>query len=186
MVKKFWFLIKKLVIYKGKEHILNSKTPDNSKNAVRKKTKLIIMSVFFIMVLTIIFYKVPRAESYVGVLSLEQSSVGDDCVIAFGDRINVKINLTIHKNIIFSNQFSGTIRVNSSVFKISSAPVFDLKKKISELYGKKQIAIYSLDTLGEDGGQTVTFTRCAVLIENGKIVSVTLRDSAGNSAGTYK
>lgn len=154
--------------------------PEDKRRVVSKKTKLTIVSVFLAMVLIVIFYKVPHADSYVGVLHLDQASMGENSVNAYDSRINVKVNLTVHSNVLFTNGVSGTIRINDSVFKITNSSVLDVESKIHEIRNPDSIYIYSTDHTGG-----VMFTRCAVRIENGKIESVTLRDSAGNHAGTY-
>lgn len=154
--------------------------PEDKRRVVSKKTKLTIIAVFLAMVLIVIFYKVPHADSYVGVLQLDRTSIDENSVAAYGSQINVKVNLTIHNNVLFTNGTSGTIRINNSVFKITDSSVLDIRSKLYEIQNPDSIYIYSTDHTGG-----VMFTRCAILIKNGKIESVTLRDSAGNHAGTY-
>lgn len=159
---------------------MKRKIPEDNRRVVSRKTKLTIIMVFLAMVLITIFYKVPHADSYVGVLQLDQASMGENSVNAYGSQINVKVNLTVHNNVLFTNGTSGTIRINNSVFKITSSSVLDVESKFHEIKNPDSIYIYSTDHTGG-----VTFTRCAIHIKNGKIESVTLRDSAGNHAGTY-
>lgn len=160
---------------------MKRETPDEKRRSVSQKKKLTVVSVFLVLALVVIFYKTPRAGSYVGVLRLDSNSAEENSISAYGSRISVKVNLTVHKNVLFTNAASGTIRINDSVFPIDNGSVLALESKLREITDPDDVYLYSTERQGD-----ATFLRCVVYIKNGKIQSVALRDGAGNPAGTYR
>lgn len=151
--------------------------PVGERRVVSKKKKLVILALFAAGILAVAWFKLPYTKTYSAVLICTESGERP----LYGEKITVEVSVRIQRNFFADAKHTGTVCVEGDLY-----PIGEGGKTVParNLFGAFTDADTFFAISGEWHGE-YWLERCAVSVNAGRIVSLTLHDGAGVYAGRY-
>ncbi len=151
--------------------------PEN-RRVVTKKKKTVILILFAVGLLALIWYRIPYEKTYTAELMLRDA--GERSM--YGDLIDVEIQVKVQRYFFYDTVHTGTVFVEGDRY--------ETPKKIEKVFNPLNMMGAFLDAdsfmlFCQEWHGDYLLERCVATVENGQIMSVYLRDSAGVYAGQY-
>lgn len=150
--------------------------PQN-RRVVSKKKKVVILLVLAAGLIGLIWFKLPFEKTYTATLSLWESGETE----LYGNAIDVNMQVRVQRCFFFEPKHTGTVCIGADVYSDA-----DRDKAVHVFAPTGAFAESdSFVMICDEWHGKYLLTHCRAEVKNGRIVSVSLWDGAGNYAGKY-